>query len=626
MRRREISLRGRWIGWLAVLIAGFALLTGCPEPEEQEQNILEDGDGEYLVEIDTEASVLDVEESDTVEVVVDVENIGDRRGMQDIQFVIEGVADDRAEGVELAEGDATTVSFEWTTGEGDAGEYTAEVWSEDSHDTADVTVSEDEDENGDADVEFTVEIDEEESVLTAPEGDDIEVAARVDNVGEEDGIQDIHITIGDLLDGEHELELDAGSASVVTFTWETEEGHAGEYDVEVWSEDDSDTTQVVVTEPGEEPALSGTVIDAETESGLGGVVVELYDDGGFVDSATSEGDGSYAFDEVDDGDYSLRLDAPGLHPDHFLEEGGGGSVVAVTIDGDAVVQDVTVDWLRFTDLVIDGGAVEFAAEPGGDAFFELPLPGCEYDSDDDEWISTGVPATSDGPQVTFDPDGECFRFDSVSIGIADGVLNIGANAVQFPDIEVSVDDEGTDIIHPDIDDVEIGFEHLVDGAFGQVDFREGSLDVELNFRFLVGGEVTIDDDSLAFGSEADADDCQFTGAWGGDVSDPAEDEDDEELGGYVHESMSFQLTTGDSGDEGASGVPFDADTGAFVLVDNVSEIGRLSEGAHGADDPGGASCGEQADAEIDYASVINSAFALPGEPGEVTFEFDLLIP
>lgn len=231
----------------------------------------EDDDGDYTAEVssnnDTDTEAVTVQEpqpptfevditgtnspiAETQELIVqaEVENVGDLEGTQNIVLnildedgddVIEEETD--TEEVSLERGESTDLELRWDTEEGDAGNYTAEIASEDDTDTEDVLVED----TDPPDYQVTVtDVDEDE------EGFPIDVTAEITNEGEVEGFQDIILDIFES-DGETVVEeeadveenviLDPGESATVTLTWETEEGDAGDYVANVSSNDDSDT-------------------------------------------------------------------------------------------------------------------------------------------------------------------------------------------------------------------------------------------------------------------------------------------------------------------------------------------------------------------------------------------------
>ena len=93
---------------------------------------------------------------------------------------------------------------------------------------------------------FAVDIDEAGSDTEVVEGEDLDVVAEVENLGEEETTQMIELYEGeDLLDSQ-ELTLGDGESDTITLTWETTVGESGSYTLEVNSEDDTDDLEVTV--------------------------------------------------------------------------------------------------------------------------------------------------------------------------------------------------------------------------------------------------------------------------------------------------------------------------------------------------------------------------------------------
>lgn len=614
MKWSEAQFQVRIVVPVALLLAGgVALAMACSEPVEEES-------AEFFVEIDQAASTLEVEEGETVVIAAAVTNSGELDGTQQVGMKVDELTDAATQEISLDAGAETVVDFEIATDAGDAGTYTAEVWTEDDGDTVEVTVEESQFE------EYTVAIDDAASSLDVEEGDTVEVAVDVENVGHAEGAQFIEFSIDGVV--EHtagEIVLDPGESVTVNFEWDTEEGDGGSYTADVRSDDDQDSADITVSAQEVLATLEGAVEDADTGEPLEPVEVQLFEDGDdeAVDSVATGTDGEFQFAELEPGDYELVLQAPGLNPGHTVDEADEGNVVAVTVDEDTVVQDLTVDWLRQTDLIVDGGFIELDYEPTDG--MSLDLPGCEDGEDGWEPIPSDP---DDDIEVSYDPEDVCFQLSDVDVSVS-GVLDLEPADVVFPDITADVDDENGDI-HEALESATVTLETLVDNASGMVDYTEGSLDVGLDVRFLISGEAHSAGFTGYFGAheETEAYDCQLTGGWGGgDLEDPEVDEDDLQLGDYVHDPIEMRLTTGESGPDGAEGAGFDS--GVFFVIDNALEVGRLSEGEHGGDDAGGASCGEFTaveDEEIDFAQMINDMLNLPNEEGDVLIEFDFLVP
>ena len=580
----------------------------------------------FDVEIDEDASVTTVEEGETAVVEGAVENTGEESATKDVELLIDGVVEDEVE-LTLDGGESQSVTLDWETEAGDSGTYPAEVASEDASDTVEIVVEEP---DVAAPAYFDVEIDEDASVTTVEEGETAVVEATVENTGEESATNDVELLIDGVVEDEVELTLDGGESQSVTLDWETETGDEGTYDAVVDSGDDTDETTVTVNEPGATQAtLIGTVTDSASGEALADVMVLLFDeDDELVDDVDTDGDGTYEFDGIDEGDYSLGLEAPGLEPSYGIDEAGGESTLAISLSVGINEEDLTVDWMRETDFFIDGGLLDLQYDDDGE--FGFAFPGCEQQADG-SWEPVGGGSDDDNVEITYDPDDECFQITDVGIDIATGELDADVDDMLFPDVEIFIDDED-DEIDEELESITVEFVWLLDAVGGAVDFTDGSTDIDLDLRILIGGEIVASTDfgpiPIAFGSWIGEDDCQLTDAWGGGLDDPEEDDNDEQIGEYLHDPIDLLLTTETSGPHGLSGESYDVDQGVFVTIDNGFTIDRLSEGQFGQDDEGGASCGEVDfdDNEEDFAAALNELLGLPSDEGDLLWESDLLVP
>ncbi len=176
----------------------------------------------------------------------DIENTGEVKGVQDIELTIEieGLPDyeDTKENVELDPGELKTVIFMVEAPEEfpDPGVYEDAVTVE----------SEDDEDSGDLIVEekpyFVVDTVGCNSPL--PEGEILEIDVQVGNTGEVAGTQTIELVKnGEILD-EKELYLEVTEVELIVLEWETEENDAGEYKLEVRSEDTEAFWEVEILE------------------------------------------------------------------------------------------------------------------------------------------------------------------------------------------------------------------------------------------------------------------------------------------------------------------------------------------------------------------------------------------
>ena len=182
-------------------------------------------------------------------VAVDVENVGDAAG----QFTLNLQLGDDGGGFnlgftdELGPGETETVVFENETGELEPGVYTATVTAGDDSITGQLTV--DPEENP-AEVSVTgLDIGGQGSDATLSAGEDVPVAATVENVGERADSFDVTLTVGDAVEVTGSTDVLAPDGQeTVTFEGVTGELDAGTYDVSVATVDDDETGSLTVDE------------------------------------------------------------------------------------------------------------------------------------------------------------------------------------------------------------------------------------------------------------------------------------------------------------------------------------------------------------------------------------------
>ena len=256
--------------------------------------------GNFVVNInDTNSPVT---ENDTLEVEVIVENTGSETDSQEIYLNTSGTQRD-VETIALDPGASFSKNLTWDTESGDAGQYEINVSSEDDFSTRTVTVD---------DVsEFDVEIDSVNEPVR--EGDTLEVEAAVENTGASSDTQEIELELDGVVRDSETLSLNSGNSGLVTLEWETDTGNAGEYEANVSSETDTESTQVDVNAP---PSASFTrdravpnVNEAVTFDGSGstdadGQVVRYT---WAVDGQNVSGSETFTYTFTESGDYEVRL-------------------------------------------------------------------------------------------------------------------------------------------------------------------------------------------------------------------------------------------------------------------------------------------------------------------------------
>ncbi|MFO8110630.1 MAG: CARDB domain-containing protein [Thermoplasmata archaeon] len=287
-----------------------------------------------IISFDDEVMVDDI-----VSMEYTVENIGYLEDVQDIVFTVDGVQEDIHGDLTLDEEEVYSGTFTWTAE--DEGTYNLEVSSDDDSDSVMVTVETPELD----DPYFEVEILEFDSEVE--EGDEVSLEYKVRNTGGIQGTQDIVFNI----DGVHEdvvyasLTLAAGAEHTDEFTWTAE--NEGTYNLEVSSDDDSDSVMVTVETPElDDPYFEVEILEFDSEVEEGDEVSLEYkvrNTGGIQGTQ----DIVFSIDGVpEDVVYaSLTLAAGAEHTDEFtwvtVEAGTFTLEIACDDDSDSVT--ITVD-------------------------------------------------------------------------------------------------------------------------------------------------------------------------------------------------------------------------------------------------------------------------------------------
>ncbi len=193
-----------------------------------------------------------VEAGETLNVTVDVTNIGDESGVQDVRLKIGGTYVDLAEDVELDPDESETLTLRWDTGAADVGDHVVKVLTEDAYDYQKITV---EKEPPVGEAFFDVDIVEKNDPIEA--GETLEVTTEITNTGDESATQNINLKIGGERIDMEEVSLEPNETETVTLTWETDEDDIGDHWVKVYSDDDKAKQQISVTEPDVEEAFFG---------------------------------------------------------------------------------------------------------------------------------------------------------------------------------------------------------------------------------------------------------------------------------------------------------------------------------------------------------------------------------
>lgn len=174
-----------------------------------------------------------------VAVTASVNNLGTESGDQTIALSVDDTVRDEQD-VSLGGSESATVSLSWETQDGDAGEYTATVESENQSSTANVVVEEPEP----IVIPFAVSVESTSSSVT--EGETVEVTANVTNEGEAPVTEELTLRVGESVRDSREVELQGGESQSVTFSWETTAGDAGEYTAVIAGEANQSSTRISI--------------------------------------------------------------------------------------------------------------------------------------------------------------------------------------------------------------------------------------------------------------------------------------------------------------------------------------------------------------------------------------------
>ncbi|CAJ51327.1 probable secreted glycoprotein Hmu2 [Haloquadratum walsbyi DSM 16790] len=213
---------------------------------------------------------------ETVTATATAENTGEQSGSKSISFSVDGEQADSTS-VSLDGGASQAVSFSYDTTANDTPSVTLQVASDD--DTASSTVSV----SAPAAAAFDITTVDTPETVTA--GDTVEVAATVENTGEQSRSQSITLDVGGTQVDSTSVSLDGGASQEITLTYTTTTDDAPAVELTVASDTDSTTRSVSVTEPavssftvasidtpdtvtaGEEIAVSTTIENTGSESG-----------------------------------------------------------------------------------------------------------------------------------------------------------------------------------------------------------------------------------------------------------------------------------------------------------------------------------------------------------------------
>ena len=192
----------------------------------------------FDVSIDRTNSPVEVGSDLTVDTTIT--NTGDQRDTQSVTVEVPGVGTD-SETVTLNGGSSNFETLSIPTSDGDAGSYTATVSTNDDTDSANVAVEE-----GEEPANFEVNLDNTNSPVQA--GEALTVETTITNTGDQDGSQTVTAEVPDVGSDSATVSLNGGSSTTESLQIPTNSGENGSYSVSVSADDNTDSTEVTVSE------------------------------------------------------------------------------------------------------------------------------------------------------------------------------------------------------------------------------------------------------------------------------------------------------------------------------------------------------------------------------------------
>lgn len=454
----------------------------------------------------------EVTAGETAEIVATIENVGDGAGTQD---VVLSVGDDSmTESVTLDVEEETSVFFDWETSTDDAGEYTAEIETEDDTASAEVVVEADDDEAEDAEGADTVSVTSQGGFISFSEPDDVETAREegleLPAEGDDDGAIEVEGTYNG----------DTWSSTSVDFPDLDADGITAEVSVPDGLEGELDPESDYMTVEG---TLTVTIPDAGSFS----FDVELTTDG----SGALDGSGDL---DADGGSVTV------VDNEYLVSDESGDDTIDTVLDLPATSPGE--NWLEL-ELSVDieeGEEPEEAdAEDEDEADKEdEPEQSATEASDDDE--STGDESAAEPAEVEVDGDSFVAHSQGGFISFAeDGEDQAIEEGLAFP---VQGDDDSHIRIVGTIDDGTWESEQTVFPTL----VTDSGVEAEVSAPDGLSGEIDKETGEMTATGELEV-----------------------AVGGDPDTTFSFEIdtTTGDSGALSGDG-SFSDDSGSATLVDN----------------------------------------------------------
>ena len=189
----------------------------------------------FSITVDLLASDLDVVAGEDVELVVEVENLGQTEGTRHVIASVGGSVVDSLMNLELAGGASQVLTLTWGTDVGDEGIFTGEVETGDSTATFAGSV-------GVTGAFFEVTVDQNASDLDVTAGEEATLVVEVENTGQVQGTRTVIALVeGNVVGAQTGVTIDGGQSQTLTFTWTTTAADGGSFTGEVTTSDDTAT-------------------------------------------------------------------------------------------------------------------------------------------------------------------------------------------------------------------------------------------------------------------------------------------------------------------------------------------------------------------------------------------------
>jgi len=235
---------------------------GFPDGERTADVLVEDQQEAFFGVSDLSPTNGQVEQGATVTAEATVENLGDLEGTQSVTFSVVGTDISVSESVTLAGGDSTTVSFDLDTTDVPANDYTHQIASEDDTVSGALTVQ-----APPAPAAFEI-VSLSPADASVTQGDELVVDVSVQNTGEQEGTQDVVLSVSGLGEvGSQSLTLAGGAADSVSFTVDTTDVEAGDYTHSVSVGNASAEGSLTIMEPAPADDSADDSADNDTDNG-----------------------------------------------------------------------------------------------------------------------------------------------------------------------------------------------------------------------------------------------------------------------------------------------------------------------------------------------------------------------